>query len=447
MVAMFALGLGIADAAQAQKLEEVLAHTYRNNPQIQAQRALLRATDESIAQARAGWRPTVSVNSSVGVGNIDRQGTRGDPRGFTPRSSSLDVAQPILRGGRTEAAIRRSRAQIQAERARLFVVEQQVFQEAITAYLNLVRDEATLALRVNNVQVLGRQLEATRDQFRVGVVTRTDVAQSESRLAGARADRSAAEGLLTTTRATFQRVVGLAPERVTAPPPPSDLPSGLIEAIAAAAEANPSVIAARFDEQVSLAQVEEVKGELLPTLSLNGQMAYRANQTPGQLSQTSAQATLNLSVPLYEAGSVYSRVRQARQTTSQRAAQLENTRRVVTEQATQAFESMQSAGARVVALEAQVAASEIALEGVRQEASVGSRTVLDVLNAEQERLNAQVALVQSQRDFLVASYQLRAALGRLTAQGMALPIELYDFEANFNAVQGRWWGIDPADEN
>jgi len=435
--------LGAPKAGSAQTLEEVLAVAYQNNPQILAQRALLRSTDENIAIARSGWRPTVTVNNQIGAATTERQGVKNDPTGTVPRSSSFDVSQPLYRGGRTEAGVLRSRNQIQAERARLFAVEQSVFLEASTAYFNLVRDEATLALRINNVAVLSRQLESTTDQFRVGVVTRTDVSQAEAALAGANADRSAAEGNLTSSRATFQRIVGIVPERLTPPPAPTALPSANSEAAALAAVANPSVIAARFDNETSKQVIEEIRGELLPTVALTGQLAHRAGQTAStQNYQNSAQAIVSLSVPLYESGSVYARTRQARQIESQRAAQSELARRQAIELSATSFESLQSTRARLVALKAQIRANEIALEGVRQEATVGSRTVLDVLNAEQTLLNSQVSLVQSQRDELVFSYQLLSAIGRLTAQALALSVQLYDFEANYKAVENKWFGFE-----
>jgi len=435
--------LGAPKAGSAQTLEEVLAVAYQNNPQILAQRALLRSTDENIAIARSGWRPTVTVNNQIGAATTERQGVKNDPTGTVPRSSSFDVSQPLYRGGRTEAGVLRSRNQIQAERARLFAVELSVFLEASTAYFNLVRDEATLALRINNVAVLSRQLESTTDQFRVGVVTRTDVSQAEAALAGANADRSAAEGNLTSSRATFQRIVGIVPERLTPPPAPTALPSANSEAAALAAVANPSVIAARFDNETSKQVIEEIRGELLPTVALTGQLAHRAGQTAStQNYQNSAQAIVSLSVPLYESGSVYARTRQARQIESQRAAQSELARRQAIELSATSFESLQSTRARLVALKAQIRANEIALEGVRQEATVGSRTVLDVLNAEQTLLNSQVSLVQSQRDELVFSYQLLSAIGRLTAQALALSVQLYDFEANYKAVENKWFGFE-----
>lgn len=443
MAGVALLAVSLPELGAAQTLEEVLATAYENNPQIVAQRALLRSTDENIAIAKSGWRPTVTVNNQIGAGTTERQGVKGDPRGTVPRSSSLDVSQPLYRGGRTEAGVRRSRNQIQAERARLFAIEQAVFLDASTSYFNLVRDEATLALRINNVAVLTRQLESTRDQFRVGVVTRTDVSQAEAALAGANADRSVAEGNLTSSRATFQRIVGIVPDRLTRPQAPAELPGQNAEAASLAATSNPLVIAAKFDNESSKETIEEIRGELLPTVSLTGQIAYRAGQTvTTQNSQNSAQAIVAMSVPLYESGSVYARMRQARQIESQRAAQYELARRQAVETSATSFESLQSTRARIVALQAQIKANEIALEGVRQEASVGSRTVLDVLNAEQTLLNSQVSLVQSQRDELTFSYQLLSAIGRLTAQGMALPVQLYDFEANFRSVENKWFGSE-----
>jgi TolC family type I secretion outer membrane protein len=432
--------------AAAQSFEEALASAYINNSQLQAERANLRAIDEQIAQARSNWRPTVTVNGGIGKGYTNVQGNGGigrNPIEGEPKSGSVVVSQPLYRGGRTVASIEAAKNSIQAERARLFATEESVLLAAATAYLDTVQNANVVRLNAANERVLQKQLEATNDQFRVGEVTRTDVSQAEARLAGATANRIQSEGTLETAKATFQQVIGMAALRLIQPPRPKTLPSTTENASAEAAAKNPTVIAAQFDEGSARANIDVARGALLPTLSLNGTAQY-AKEQPGstQLPIGSAAVIAQLSIPLYEAGSVYSQVRQARQTASQRLILVNDARKTAIASATQAFETMLSSRARIESLDSQVQANEIALEGVRQEASVGSRTILDILNAEQELLNSQVSREQATHDDLVASYQVLSAIGRMTARDLALPVELYDFEANFKDIENRWWGTD-----
>lgn len=437
------LATGGALPAAAQTLEEALAATYNTNTQLLAERANLRATDEQIAQARANWRPTVTVTAQGGKAYNELQSTRNTTVTNTTRSATLTIAEPLYRGGRTVAQIESARNAIQAERARLFATEETVLLNAATAYVNVVQAEAVVRLNIANERVLQRQLEATNDQFRVGEVTRTDVSQAEARLAGATATRIQAEGNLESQRASFQQTVGIAAIKLTQPPRPKGLPANSEGAAADAAVKNPTVIAAQFDEGNARAQIDLARGALLPTLSLAGQGSYARNPIGSGIPQVStAAALLQLSVPLYESGAVYSQVRQARQVASQRLILIDDARRVAIANATQSFETLLSSRAQIESLTSQVQADEIALEGVRQEASVGSRTILDILNAEQELLNSQVSREQAIHDDLVASFQVLSAVGRMTARDLALPVELYDFDANFRDVENRWFGTD-----
>jgi TolC family type I secretion outer membrane protein len=438
-----ALLAGVALPAAAQSFEEALASAYNTNPQLQAERANLRATDEQIAQARANWRPTVTFTGQLGKGYADVRGNPNNPIESNPQTAQVVISQPLYRGGRTVAAIEAAKNAIQAGRARLFNIEQTVLLSAATAYLDFVQNANVVRLNMANERVLRRQLEATNDQFRVGEVTRTDVSQAEARLAGATSNRIAAEGQLETTRASFQQIVGLPAIRLTQPPRPRGLPPTSEQAALEASTRNPLVIAAQFDEGQARAQIDVVRGALLPTIALNGTGSY-AKENPGSsLPPTGiGSAVVQLSVPLYEAGATYSQTRQARQVASQRLILINDSRKTAIANATQAFETLLSSRARIESLASQVQANEIALEGVRQEASVGSRTILDILNAEQELLNSQVTREQATRDDLVASFQVLSAMGRMTAKELALPVELYDFEANFKDVENRWIGTD-----
>jgi outer membrane protein len=445
-----AITVGLAPVAEAASLTEALSSTYTNNPTILAERARLRATDEQVPQALSGWRPTVQITGSYGYQHTDV----GDPpfgvAGNTtqhPRSVDLQVAQPVYRGGRTAAATSRAENLVRAERSRAVQTEQQAFLDTITAYMNVLRDQALLELSINNEQVLRRQLEATNDRFRVGEVTRTDVAQAESRSAQARSDRETAAGNLEVSRSNYIRVVGEPPGVLTAPAERPALPVNRQEAIELASTSNPAVMAALFTEASARDNVRLVRGELLPTISIIGDINRGQDQSTslGNSAVTTGSVIARLTMPLYEGGSVYSRSREAQETVGQRRSEIDDTRRQAIDQATQSWESMTSARARIQALRSQIDAAEIALEGVQQEAAVGSRTVLDILNAEQELFSARTQLVQAQRDELVSEFQLTSAVGRLTVVDLKLPVEIYDVDKHYNTVRNKWIGFGTVD--
>jgi outer membrane protein len=446
--------VALAPQAQAQTLADALAQAYANNPTLLAARAQLRAVDENVPQALAGWRPTVSVTSSFGYtdGRARSLATGVDPadprrqvgvsvhNDRTPISNAITLTQPIFRGGRTVAATRRAENQVLAQRARLLATEQQVMQDTVTAYVGVIRDQELLRLNINNEQVLTEQLRATNERFRVGEITRTDVAQAESRLAGARSQRAQAEGNLQISRATFQRLVGLPPGNLVAPQPLRvPLQTGRDVAQAAAAN-NPNVVAALFDEAGARDNVNIQTAALLPTLNLTTQASRNDNTLTQHQRITAAQVTANLTVPLYQGGAEFSAVRQARQSAQQARQTVDEQRRTVVQQATQAWEQLQSSKAQVDSVRAQIRAAEIALDGVQREAIVGSRTTLDVLNAEQELLNARTSLVQALSTVVQQSYALAATIGRLTATDLGLAVEPYDMRAYYNEVRNRWAG-------
>jgi outer membrane protein len=454
-------GLPLLSAAPAlaQTLEQSLSAAYQTNPTLLDERARLRAVDEQLPQAEGGWRPTVTLTGSIGYSRTETTpgatlpdgrvlvGTPGPAVDLTPKTGTAQFVQPLYRGGRTTASIEQAKAAIQGERARLVTAEQSVLLDAATTFFTVVNSQANLDLQNSNEQVLRRQLDAVNDEFRVGTVTRTDVSQAEARLAGAIAARIAAEGTLAAAKQTFQRITGLVPGTLVAPPQPTALlPKTVEEARNLAATDNPSVVAAQFDENAARSAITVTRSQLLPQLNLIGTYSF-VNQSQASVhQQDQAQVVAQLSVPLYEAGVVYSQVRQAKQTAGQRKVDIDLNRRSAIESATTAFFNLQSANAQRQSLQAAIRADEIALEGVRQEASVGSRTVIEVLNAEQELLNAQTSLVNSDRTALTNAYQLLAAVGRLTAPRLNLPVQIYDYERNFRTNQGRWIGTSISDE-
>ena len=439
------LAVLFAGSVHAQTLNEALSTAYNNNPTLGAQRSALRATDEGVPQALSSWRPTVTLTNNAGRTNLDFQN---NPNGrpdliLSPNTTTLTATQPLYRGGRTTAATPSAEANVPAARATLVNPEQTVLLQVVTAYMDVLRDTAVLSLNRNNEQVLSKQLDASRDRFRVGEITRTDVSQAESRLARARSDRQQAEGNLTSSRATFQRNVGDMPGTLQPPPLLAGLPTSEEVATAIALEENPQVIAAVFTEEASRYDIRAASGALLPTVNLSGiyTRTWDAGQT-ANLRLDQAQALLGISIPLYEAGNTYSQVRQRRQINSQRMVQIEETRRLIRQNVVQAWENLTTARAVIVARKAQVSSSTVALDGVTQEAQVGSRTTLDVLDAEQELLDASVALVRAERDEFVAAYTLHAATGRLTARNLGLPVQLYDPIENYSRVREKWFGTD-----
>lgn len=438
-----ALALMAAPAA-AETLQEALAAAYANNPELRAERARLRATDEAVPQALSGWRPTISVTGSIGR---ERARTSAiDEQQLTPTVRQLDVTQPLYRGGRTTAETQQAESQVRAGRAFLQSVEQTVLLNAVTAYMDVLREQANVELTTNNEQVLARQLEATRDRFEVGEVTRTDVAQAEARLSRATADRVAAQGRLGVQRATYARVIGNLPGKLEPAPPLPPLPTSLAAAIEEATTQHPDLEAAHYVEAAARYNVRAATASLLPSVSLVGRSLRSDEATLEDNSTRSDSLRAQVTIPLYQSGAVESQIRQAKEIANQRRIEIEQTRRAIVEATTQAWEDLQAARERIASTREQVRANEIALEGVRQEALVGSRTTLDVLDAEQELLDSRVALVAAERDEYVAAFRLLAAIGRLQAAQMGLPVEIYDPTVHYRQVRNKWWGWNTPDE-
>ncbi len=429
--------------SRADSLRDALVQAYQNNPALLAERARLRATDEGVAQALSDWRPTVSISGDAGWQFRDRTTTGARKEGETtlPRGATLSIEQNLYRGGQTLAATRRAENLVRSDRARLLRIEQSVMLSGATAYVDVVRDKAVVELRVNNERVLRRQLEATRDRFSVGEVTRTDVAQAESRLSRATADRIRAEGDLVNARAGYRNIMGVAPGKLERAKPLKDLPPNQAEAVGQARESNFAVVEADFIERAARDQVDEVTGELLPTVTLSGDLSRDYEGATPNSETDIVSITANVSVPLYQSGSVASRVRAAKQVVAQRRNERNLAVRDAREEGARGWEEVQTARAQIRSFLAEVRATEIALEGVQQEALVGSRTVLDVLDAEQELLDARVSLARAERDEVVAAYQLRSAVGRLTAESLKLPVKAYDFTENYRRVRNKWFGL------
>jgi outer membrane protein len=443
LVALVTIGLGSTSFAHAETLEDALVAAYTGNAALLAQRAQLRATDELVPQALSNWRPTVSLTGSVGKSSTatnDVVPPAPEQSDTLPRQGQFSITEPLYRGGRTVAQTDQAEAQVKAGQQQLAATEQSVLLGVVNAYLDVIQNQALVDLNANNQQVLQRQLNATNDRFRVGEVTRTDTSEAQAALAGAQAGLRAAQATLRGSIANFTRLVGHRPHGLEAVAPPTDLPNSLEAANAAAAAANPTVLAQSYSFEAAKHGVDVADGALLPTVSLEGSYQRSLDQAGPGFYTRNAQALVNLSVPIYSQGSEYSEIRQLKQTAGQQRLALDETRREVVETSTQNWENWQSARARIVSFEEQVRASQVALEGVTRESLVGSRTVLDVLTTEQTLLSARVSLEQARHDATLAAFQIKSSIGQLTAQALHLSTPFYDPAAHYRDVRDQWIG-------
>lgn len=445
-----------AAAAQADTLRDALVQTYGGNPTLTGARAQLRALDEGVGIARAEGRPSVSVSAGInqdfsGVGRFNSDG-----RALT---GGVNLGLPLFTGGRVGGLVRGATARVDAGRADLRAVEGDVFTEAVGAYMDVIRDQSIVELNRNQVKVLETNLQASRDRFEVGDLTRTDVAQSDARLAGARSQLATAEGRLAGSNENYRRVIGKFPENLAPPPPLPPLPPTSDQAAQIALDNNPDLISITASARAAGYDINVARAARLPTLSATTGVNYTnrlgSNPTgvsgiPGAFTVENSFATqavgLTASLPLYQGGGAGARVRQAQALQSQTLEQTIAVERSVIAQARANFASYQAAQQTIAANDKAVSANRLALEGARAENSVGTRTVLDVLNAEQELLNSQVALVTARRDLYVAGFALLNAMGRAEARDLGLDGgPLYDPLANYNRVSRRWsdYGDDP----
>ncbi len=434
------LAMGI-EPAVAITLREALVATYLTNPRLETGRSELRQVDELVPQALGGYRPSLFVDS--GVEQVEADAKLNGVTSTANRTTSqvgLTLRQNLYAGGGTQASVSRAENLVRAQRAKLFALEQQVLLDGVDSYTAAFRDQVVLDLALNNEQRLKRQLEATRDRFEVGEVARTDVAQAEARLSRARADVEQAKADLASSRAFFARVIGEEPNKLEEPKVLTDLPKTEDETRAFAAQ-NPDIISATFDLYATRDEADVAFANLLPSLDLQGEVAYIGEPT-AQLDRTrSASLGVTLSIPLYQGGGEYSRVREVRQRVRQRRDELETAHRSVQELVTSSWERLRAATAAIQAFKSEVRANQIALEGVQQEALVGSRTVLDVLDAEQELFTSQVNLVRASREEILASYQLKLAVGQLTVEGIDLPVQSFDKVAYYDRNRTRLFGL------
>ena len=436
-----------ANMAHGETIEAALARAYANSPDLNAQRASLRSTDEQVPRSKSGYLPRVNASSSLGAAESG-YGISGLPSSdykLTPRSIGVQVSQNLFNGGRTASAISAAESGVLAGREGLRVTEQTVLLNGATQFENVLRDEAVVKLREANIDVLKEQLRQTNDRFKVGEVTRTDVAQVEAQLASAEADMSNAQSNLDSSRAAYQQVIGTAPTALEeAFPIAKKLPTSIKEALQAGEKEHPSVGAARFAVDVADAQVKLAEGELKPSVDLVGSLSRGWDSKAPDDTLSDLRLVGQVSVPIYEAGEVSARVRAAKETFGQRKLEADSAREQVRAGITAAWSQFETSQARVKSAEAQIQAATVALNGVREEAKVGQRTTLDVLVSDQALLSAQVNLVTAKRDRVVSSYQVLAAIGRLSAKNLGLSVKAYDPVRHYEASKQRIYGTDPA---
>lgn len=451
--AVAALLLPLAGVAPvlADTIDAALVRAYQTNPQLNAQRASVRVTDESVPQALSGYRPRVAVTASggyqytdivtgVGPAAVRLTGTQ------VPRAVGATVTQTLFNGQQTANRTRAAEGQVSSAREGLRVLEQSVLLAAATIYMDYLRDAATLEVQRSNVRVLEQTLKQTRDRFNVGEVTRTDVAQSEAQLAAGRTQQLTAESNLTTTRSNFRRIIGSEPVGLAAGSPVDRfLPGTLPVAIDLGLTENPNVTSAMFGIDVSFLNVKVNEGALFPTVTLQASAQQAYEQTISIPRQFGASAIAQVSIPIYQGGAEYALIRQSKETLAQQRLTLEQIRDQTRASVVQAWGQLQAGKAQVASAQAQVSASEIALNGVREEAKAGQRTTLDVLNAQQALVNARVALVTAQHDRVVASYAVLSAVGRLSPTVLQLGTTVYDPSVHYHQVRDSWVGVRTPD--
>ncbi len=426
-----------AGQASAESLNEAMVSAYSGNPTLRAERARQRGTDELVPQALSGWRPTVTAEGSVSRIWSDSNVTPSSD--ITPKSVAIGLSQPIFRGFKTINGTKSAEANVEAGKQNLLAVEQDILFQAIQAYMNVIRDRQIVGLRQKNVEVLQKQLTAADERFKVGEITRTDVAQSRARVSGAQSNVASANATLAASVANYINVVGHKPGNLKYPRL-AKLPKSLDTAQAAAEEINPNILAAAYVEEASNFDIEVVKGDLLPEVDLQASTTRNDNPSAGVGSSESTKIEGILTIPLYEAGRVYSSVREAKHLASQRRLEVIQAGRSVRESVSISWNNLAAAREIIRSTKAQVSAAELALDGVRQEYLVGSRTTLDVLDAESEVFTARIAQVSAERDQVVAAYQILGSIGRLTARDLRLPVEYYDADENYLNVRGKWFG-------
>jgi outer membrane protein len=438
--------LAMVDRSSAETLQEALVKAYQSNPQLNAERARQRGTDENVPQALAGYRPQIVASLSSGLQAVRNLLPDNTIQGATlrPWTIGVTVNQILYNGNKTANSVRVAEFQVKSGREALRNVGQGVLLDAVTAYMNVLANQALVEAQRANVAVLREIQTTTKRRLDAGDVTPTDTAQAEARLSRGLADLNAAEVVLAISKATYAEVIGQPPSQLV---PASTVDGFSPNALAAAREASshehPAILGAAYDVDVAQTTIKVAESSLLPTVSVQAS-ASRAVQTDQTLSTTTTdQASVigQLNVPIYDGGTAASQTRQAKELTSQSRMVLEQVRNQTRTAVVSAWVSNEGTKIALTAAESEVRAAGIALQGVRREAAGGQRTTIDVLNAQQDLTNARTRLIQSQRDRVIASYTLLSAVGRLDVQVLKLETPDYLPEVHYHQVRDAWHGV------
>lgn len=441
MLALLTAAIVAPGTARAESLADAMVLALKTSPELKSGRANVKVLGERAYQARAGGRVNVEGVIDITTLYFDLDDWR------FPTELRLDVTQPIYTGGQVENATEAAEIRITAEQARLIATEQDVLRRAVTAYMDVRRDEVLLQLSRNNVRVIGEQLRAARERFEVGEVTRTDVAQAEARLAAARSAFAAATGRLQTSREAYRRVVGQYPGKLAPPPPLPDLPKDVAEAVSIGLRDDPNITSARLERRAASVDVRAAIGGLLPRVSLLGRVRHGDTLSLRNDDRTDASVGIRIVIPFYDGGTTYSQVREAQAFVEVRSSDVTGAMRQTVENIGTSWSDLAVAAATIRSGQLQVEAASIAFEGVREEAKVGARTTLEVLNAEQELLDARGELVSAYRDRYVAAYNLLFSIGKLTADHLGLDVGNAALVSGYyTAIKDRNFGYDKTDD-
>jgi outer membrane protein len=440
-----AFGFG-ATAARAEGLPEALAKAYQTNPQLNAERARQRATDENVPQALAGYRPQIIASLSAGLQAVRNLLPDNTIQSATlkPWTIGVTVTQTLFNGFRTANSVRVAELQVQSGREALRNVGQGVLLDAVTAYTNVLANQSLVEAQRSNVAFLRETVGITQRRLNAGDVTPTDTAQAEARLSRGLADLNAAEVNLAVSQATYTQVIGNAPGLLR-PAETVDryLPRSRDDAIALASKENPAVTAAGFDVDVASTTIRVAEGTLLPTITLQGSASHSADADPSLSTFRTDQASVvaQMNAPIYDGGTAASQTRQAKELEAQSRLVLDQVRNLARTAAVGAWVTNEGAKIAVTASESEVRAATVALQGVQKEAAGGQRTTVDVLNSQADLISAKARLIGAQRDRVIASYTLLSAVGRLDVKTLALNTPDYLPEVHYQQVRDAWHGL------
>jgi outer membrane protein len=420
------LAISISNNANAETLHEALSFTYKNNPSITASKEAFLSTKEGITQAKTGWKPTVTL-----TGQLSRTSSEGrlagvdfDRTARNPNLTSIELTQPIFRGGKTLAETAAAKSATNIEEANLKATEQSVLLQAIASYLNVIQDDAILSLNKKNEEVLSKHLETTKYRFTAGEITKTDVSQAKARLAGATANKINASGQLKQSIATYESIIGHSPEEISDPEFPNELfPTSLDDAISIALLDNPSIEMSKQSFQAAKDNMRAIKADFMPTISLSASASRGWDQTERDSEVDTFTGAATLVYPIYQGGLTRSKLRAAKHSTSEAEFAIEKAKREIKNSTTSAWAQYETATAALIATQEQVDAACLALQGIKEEVMAGTRTTLDMLDAENELLNARVEQIKAEKNKKISAFSVLAEIGWLTAENLNLSAE------------------------